>query len=78
MIKEKDRIIIQKELNLVLRYFNDSGIRSSIEIHIMTPLANEQAADMMLFCFLILINIGINPIKVATPAKEVRIKGYNI
>lgn len=65
----------EKEL---LRYFNDSGIKSIMEIQIITPDANEQEAAMMVDWFLIFINIGIKPIKVAKPARDVKINGYNI
>ena len=56
----------------------DSGIKSKIEIHIITPDAKEQALDIIKSLFLILIKIGIIPINVDIPANDVRIKGYSI
>lgn len=47
-----------------------------MEIHIITPAAKEQALAIKLFLFLILKNIGIEPITVEKPAKIVKINGY--
>ena len=65
-------------LKEVFRYLIDSGIKSVIEIQIITPDAKLHAEDIILSLFLILINIGITPIKVDKPANEVKINGYNI
>lgn len=74
----KHKIITIKDLKLELRYLIDSGIKSNMEMHIITPDANEHADAIMESLFFILINIGMIPINVANPDKEVSISGYNI
>ena len=78
IINMVDNVIVQNGLNFELKYFNDSGIKSNMDIHIITPDANAHEEDIILFWFLIFINIGIKPIRVANPAREVRINEYNI
>lgn len=77
-IKIKVNKTISKPLKLLLKELIASGIKSNIEIHIITAEAKEQADEIILFLFLIFTKIGIAPIIVASPANVVKIKGYNI
>ena len=77
-MKIKHRVITRYWLKLVLKYLMDSGIRSVIDMQIITPDANAHAEEIILSLFLILKKMGIIPIRVDNPAKEVRISGYNI
>ncbi len=62
----------------VLNILIDSGIRSVIEIHSITPLANARDEVINLFIFLIFINIGITPSMVDKPAIRVNKKAILI
>jgi len=58
-------------LNVLFKYLIDSGIRSIIDIVIITPAANDSA---FIVIFLVFINIGIVPNNVDSPANVVKMK----
>ena len=63
---------------MLFKYRILSGIKSIIEIQIITPEAKAQDDDIILLWSLILINMGIVPNMVARPAMVVKINGYNM
>ena len=58
-----------KPLNIVVRRLKDSGIKSARDTHIITPLAKDSDANIIVFSFFNLKSIGIKPIKVESPAR---------
>jgi len=60
---------------LLFKYLMLSGIKSIIDIQIITPDAKAHEADIILRWSLILIKMGIVPNMVASPAIRVKING---
>ena len=58
--------------------FKLSGIKSIIEVHIMTPEAKASAEAIILFWFFLLIKTVRYPIKVDNPERKVNKKEYFI
>jgi len=75
IININDNKIVNNGDVYLFRHFIDSGIKSRILIHIMTPPAKEQAAPIIKSLFLILKKIGKVPKSVDKPAKVVNKNG---
>ena len=58
-----------KPLNIEVNKLKDSGIKSVRDTHIITPLAKDSEANIIVFSFFNLKSIGIKPIKVESPAR---------
>ena len=65
-INVNTRVIMIASLKLFSK-FRDSGIRSVILTHIITPDANDSDDAIILFSFFILISIGNVPSNVDSP-----------
>ena len=77
-INRNDNNMFNGPLRLVRNIFMDSGIKSVIDTHIITPLAKARDEQIILLLFLNFMNIGIVPIKVDNPAIEVSKKAIFI
>ena len=75
-------IIMNNSINssgkVLLNILIDSGIRSVIEIHNITPLANARDEIINLFIFFVFINMGMIPKRVDKPDIRVNKKAILI